>query len=113
MGLISDLKDIVEAIPSEIEHLAEEVFDATWDAAKPILTGIVSQFEAEVVANATNPEKLIATAATIATSAIPTLEAAGITAVGTTLLNWVLALMHPAIAAAASAPSATTATPLA
>lgn len=105
MSLISALKEIVAAIPGEVEQLIEEVFDDTWTAAKPILAAGISAAEADVVANASNPAQLMTVALGVATGSLPALEAAGITAVGTTILQWVATLLagHPAVVAAKAA----------
>lgn len=101
MSLLSDLKTIVSEIPSELENVVESVWNATLAALKPIMADMLTQFEQDVIANAGNPALLIATAAQIATAAIPKAEAAAITATGTDLLSAALNAItgHPAVVA--------------
>lgn len=108
MTLLATLKADVEALPSEVETLVEHIISDAYAVAKPILQAAITNEESNVVANAGNPAALMTTALAIGTAALPELETAGITALGTTILNWVSTLLsrHPAVVAAQAAVTA-------
>lgn len=110
MSFLTDLKADIAAIPAEAESAIEHIFGATWTAIKPILISTLQAVDQDVVANAANPTALMATALAAATAAVPQIEAAGISAIGTTILGGIVSLLsaHPAVVAAA-APATTTA----
>lgn len=94
MSVLSDIKDAITAIPTEVEQLIESVLHADWAAAKPIITDLVSAEEANLVASAGNPTTLFSSAATIAAAALPKLTAAEISATGVTVFNWVITVIN-------------------
>lgn len=94
MTLLASLKDFVTAIPGEVEQLIESVLHQDWAAAQPIITKLVADEEANLVANAGNTAALLTNAAAIATAALPALAAAEIKATGVTVMNWVLTVIN-------------------
>lgn len=114
-SIFTNIISHIKMVPAELVQLVETVVHDVIAQIGPIIAAELPAFEADLAQNAGNPAALLSTALAIGVSAIPKIEAAGITATGLDVLAAVSGAIaiHPAVVSAQStsapAPAATAA----